>query len=36
MASTQRPPEELVKNSFWLTMAGLAAWIAAAFYIILN
>ena len=36
MASNPRSPEELVKNSFWLTMGGLAAWIAAAFYIILN
>jgi hypothetical protein len=34
--SNARPPEELVSNTFWLTMAGLAAWIAAAFYIILN
>jgi len=36
MSSKQRAPEELVANSFWLTMGGLAAWIAAAFYIILN
>jgi hypothetical protein len=36
MSSNYRPPEELVANSFWLTMAGLAAWIAAAFYIILH
>ena len=36
MASNLRPPDELVSNSFWLTMVGLAAWIAAAFYIILN
>jgi hypothetical protein len=36
MSSNLRSPDELVKNSFWLTMGGLAAWIAAAFYIILN
>jgi len=36
MSSKLRPPDELVKNSFWLTIGGLAAWIAAAFYIILN
>lgn len=31
-----RPPEDLVRGAFWLTFAGLAAWIAAAFYIILS
>jgi len=31
-----RPPEEVLSGAFWLTIAGLAAWIAAAFYIILN
>jgi len=31
-----RPAEEVVSGAFWLTIAGLAAWIAAAFYIILN
>ena len=31
-----RPPEELASGTFWLTIAGLAAWIAAAFYIILH
>jgi hypothetical protein len=36
MSSNPRPPDELVANSFWLTIGGLAAWIAAAFYIILN
>jgi hypothetical protein len=36
MANPLKSPEELVANSFWLTMGGLAAWIAAAFYIILN
>lgn len=36
MASNLRPPDELAANSFWLTIAGIAAWIAAAFYIILN
>lgn len=36
MAKPLKSPEELVSNSFWLTMGGLAAWIAAAFYIILN
>ena len=32
----ERTPEETVSGAFWLTMAGLAAWIAAAFYIILS
>lgn len=32
----ERQPEELVAGAFWLTMAGLAAWIAAGFYIILS
>jgi hypothetical protein len=36
MANPLKTPDELVKNSFWLTMGGLAAWIAAAFCIILN
>jgi hypothetical protein len=36
MSSKLRSPEELVRNSFWLTFLGLAAWIAAAFYIILH
>jgi hypothetical protein len=36
MASNLRPPDELATSWFWLTMGGLAAWIAAAFYIILN
>jgi hypothetical protein len=31
-----RPPEQLASGAFWLTMAALAAWIAAGFYIILN
>jgi hypothetical protein len=31
-----RPPEQLASGAFWLTLAGIAAWIAAAFYIILN
>jgi hypothetical protein len=36
MASNLRPPDELASNSFWLTIVGLAAWIAAGFYIILH
>ena len=32
----ERPPEEVLSGAFWLTMAGLAAWISAAFYIILS
>ena len=31
-----RPPEQLASSMFWLTMAGVAAWVAAAFYIILS
>jgi hypothetical protein len=27
---------QLARNAFLLTLAGIAAWIAAAFYIILN
>ncbi len=34
--SKVRQPDDLVSGAFWLTMAGLAAWIAAAFYIILS
>ena len=32
----QRPAEEVLSGAFWLTIAGVAAWIGAAFYIILN
>jgi hypothetical protein len=31
-----RPAGELASSLFWLTMGGLALWIAAAFYIILS
>lgn len=34
--SKQRTAEGTASYLFWLTMAGLSAWIAAAFYIILS
>jgi hypothetical protein len=33
--ATAHPPEKLASNVFWITMAGIALWIVAAFLFVI-